>query len=123
MAQHNQTGKWGEQAVVDHLTSEGYAIRERNWRMGKLEIDIIAEKEGYLAFVEVKTRSDRSISALLAIDRRKVNHMVSAANAYLNQCHTALKPRFDVAAVYGSEETHEIEYIADAFRPPLRTYR
>ena len=42
MAQHNDTGQWGEDLAVQHLKSKGYTIRDRNWRSGHREIDIIA---------------------------------------------------------------------------------
>jgi putative endonuclease len=40
-----------------YLSEKGYKIRETNWVTGKLELDIIAEKDGMLVIVEVKTRS------------------------------------------------------------------
>ena len=56
MAAHNELGKEGEEAASAYLSSRGYRIRHRNWHVGKLELDIIAEKDGELIVVEVKTR-------------------------------------------------------------------
>lgn len=123
MAQAHALGRWGEQTVADHLVAEGYAIVERNWRMNHLEVDIIATRGDEIAFVEVKTRRDDGYNPLDAIDRRKISHMVSAANAYLRTTRVPLRPRFDVAAVIGEPHDYRLEYIADAFLPPLRTYR
>lgn len=123
MAEHNSLGKWGEQVVVDHLVAEGYAIVERNWRLNHLEIDIIATRGIEFAFVEVKTRRDDFIDPLSAITRTKISHMVSAANTYLRMVRLPLRPRFDVAAVTGDPHDFRLRYIADAFLPPLRTYR
>ena len=58
MTAHNELGKEGELLAANHLQSEGYVIRHRNWRCGHKELDIVAEKDGTLVFVEVKTRKD-----------------------------------------------------------------
>ncbi len=123
MAEHNSLGKRGEQMVVDHLVAQGYAIVERNWRMNHFEVDIIATKGADIAFVEVKTRRDDAVNPLSAITPQKVRRMASAANAYLGCVKLPLRPRFDVAAVVGEPHSFRIDYIADAFLPPLRTYR
>lgn len=123
MARHNSLGKWGEQVVADYLVAEGYAIVERNWRLNHLEIDIIASKGDEIAFVEVKSRRDDEIDPLSAITPLKIKHLVSAANAYLRTYHVPVRPRFDVAAVTGDEHDYRIRYVADAFLPPVRTYR
>ena len=57
MAKHNEIGKWGENLACDKLTSEGWAIAERNWREGHLELDIVAISADTIVFAEVKTRA------------------------------------------------------------------
>ncbi|MDE5649953.1 MAG: YraN family protein, partial [Duncaniella sp.] len=57
MAEHNETGKWGEKVARDYLLAQGYAIMGENVRIGNMEIDIIAMKDSSICFVEVKTRS------------------------------------------------------------------
>lgn len=123
MARHNSLGKWGEQVVADYLVAEGYAIVERNWRLNHLEVDIIATKGDEIAFVEVKSRRDDEIDPLSAITPAKIRNLVAAANAYLRTCRVPLRPRFDVAAVTGDGHDYKLRYVADAFMPPLRTYR
>ena len=69
-------------SLCDMLVGLGYAIVERNWRVGHLEIDIVASARPYSFFVEVKTRAaDSPEDPLDAIDRRKQAHMAAAANA------------------------------------------
>ena len=46
MADHNLLGKAGEQEAVEFLVRQGFTVRETNWRLGKLEIDIIAQERG-----------------------------------------------------------------------------
>ena len=48
MARHNDTGKWGEQLAADKLIADGFTVLHRNWRMGKLEIDIIACRDNVI---------------------------------------------------------------------------
>lgn len=123
MAEHNRTGAWGEELVCAHLVAQGYAIAERNWRLNHLELDIIAEKDGWIAFVEVKTRRSEGERLSDVINERKIARIVSAANGYILSHRIELKPRFDVAFVYGTQSDYRIEYISDAFFPRLRTYR
>lgn len=123
MAEHNRLGNWGEDVVCQHLICEGYAIVERNWRMDHLELDIVAEKDGWIAFVEVKTRRRGGERAEDVMTQRKMDRIVKAANGYITSRKVMLKPRFDVAFVYGGPHDFRIEYIADAFFPRLKTYR
>ena len=59
MALHNQLGNEGEKIAVNYLKNKGYIIYHTNWRMSHLEVDIIAEDNGELVFIEVKTRRRR----------------------------------------------------------------
>ncbi len=54
-AANREWGKMAEDIAAEYLLTNGYIIRERNWRIGnKIEIDIIAEKDGIIVFVEVR---------------------------------------------------------------------
>ncbi|MDZ7319254.1 MAG: YraN family protein, partial [candidate division KSB1 bacterium] len=46
-------GKLGENLAAKFLEEKGYHILERNYRYGHGELDIIAEKDGMLIFIEV----------------------------------------------------------------------
>ena len=52
-------GAWGERVAAEKLRASGYAIVAQNWRCAHGEIDIVAQKDGELVFVEVKTRRGR----------------------------------------------------------------
>lgn len=121
MAEHNTLGQWGEQVVTDYLVAEGYSILERNWRMNHLELDLVVTKGNWIAFVEVKTRTDSSVRISDIITPRKISRIVAAANVYLSTLSVPLNPRFDVALVHGDQKSHVLEYIPDAFFPRLRT--
>ena len=122
MALHNDTGKWGEDAAVDFLVAAGYAIVERNWRLGHLEIDIIAMKDDRIVFGEVKTRKNPDDDPFDAIDRRKMLRIANAANAYMARSPLPHDPQFDLIGISGIPEAHSIEHIPDAFIPPLKSY-
>lgn len=125
MARHNELGKWGEQLAVDLLVTKGYAIVERNWRSGNMEIDIIAMKGSRIVFVEVKTRSSDFVDPADAVDRRRVMRMVRAANSYVRAGNIPHEVQFDVILIVGVPEgdAPRIEHIEDAFVAPLRTVR
>ena len=100
-----QIGNFGERMAVRYLRLHGYTVKERNWRSGHMEIDIIAANFKTLAFVEVKTRTKyygKSIygSAASAVDKRKQMHIISAARSYLQEKRLRRIPRFDVIEVY-----------------------
>ena len=94
-------GEMGERLAADHLEARGYHIRERNFRCREGEIDIIAEKDGCLAFVEVKTRRGSSMgSAAESVTPGKAVRILRAAETY-SQDRTDLPAdcRIDVVAV------------------------
>ncbi len=122
MARHNETGKWGEDIAADYLTEQGFAIAERNWRQGRLEIDIIAMRDDTLVVAEVKTRSDRDEDPLDAVDNKKILNMVRAAAAYIKIKALPHQVRFDLFAIAGTPDDYSFEHIPDAFYPPLKTY-
>lgn len=93
-------GLAGEEAAVEWLRRNGYLIVERNWRYGRYEIDIIAERYGTLHFVEVKTRKAHSLtSAEDAIDATKSRALLRAARAYAAMHRTDSEMAFDLIAV------------------------
>ncbi|NDV47319.1 YraN family protein [Paludibacter sp. 221] len=118
MAQHNDIGRQGEEQVRLYLMSENYKIRHVNWMCRKLELDIVAEKDGMLVIVEVKTRStDYFEHPQEAITPRKIRNIVNAAHEYILQFDWKGETRFDVISVIPQGEAFNIEHIEDAFLP------
>ena len=118
--------RWGKQAeniVCEFLISKGYTVRERNWRpkTSKSEIDLIAQKNDTLIFVEVKARSDRDVDPADAMTAEKIKNVVRGANSYLQAQDFDFFYRFDVAAVSGNIDDYKLDYLEDAFLPPLRS--
>ena len=113
-------GKWGERLVAEDLRKKGWTIRETNYRCRLGEIDLIAEKGRYLAFVEVKLRkSDRFGQAAEAVTAEKQRKLRTTAELYLAEQTSGLQPRFDVAEVYAPQgmqtRSPVISYIENAF--------
>lgn len=125
MAFHNELGKAGEQAACELLITKGLVIRETNWRLNRLEIDIVAfdPKTNTLHIVEVKTRSnDNHYNPMDAVTKSKQRNMVNAANGYLRHYQLKSGIQYDVIIVVGQPSNFKIQYIPKAFYPRLRTY-
>src|ERR1039457_5754929 len=121
MAEHNETGKKGEEIAVKFLKNKGYKILETNWRLGRNEIDIIAMDGKIIVVAEVKTRQSNSFGEPeIAVTREKQKALVRAANAYVRLKHLDLEVRFDIISIILEKDCEKINHIADAFYPLLR---
>ena len=120
MAAHNDLGKWGEQIAAEHLISEGWYIRHRDWSMRGVDIDIVCmdEESAQVVFVEVKTRtSDEFGRPSLAVDKVKRMNIIKASNAYRRFFYLSNVPvRYDIISIVGTPETgFSLEHMEDAF--------
>ena len=114
-------GAFGEDAACRWLRRHGYRILGRNFSCRFGEIDIIARKGRYLAFVEVKMRKNADHGAAMEfVTPAKQRRLVQTAEYWLMKNPTELQPRFDVAEVYAPDGLQtrkpEIHYIEDAFQ-------
>ncbi len=138
MAKHNELGRLGEEMAVEYLRKKGYGVLERNWKLGDLEVDIIArmeetkrtswikgtkEMKETLVLVEVKTRSsDWMQRPEEAVDRRRRDRLCRAANAYVKGKRWNGNVRIDIIAIVLNESRKEINHIEDAVHPRGRFY-
>ena len=84
MAKRAEVGAWGEAVATRYLAEHGYTIRDRNWRAGHGELDIVAERNAEIVFVEVRTRrSDAFGLPEESLDARKQAKLIETATAYL----------------------------------------
>jgi len=121
MAESHNLGKKGEDLAADHLKEAGFKILTRNWKWGKHEIDIIAEKKDLIVFVEVKTRNDDfQMPPVTAVTNEKQKSIIYAADGYLQKFNINKESRFDVMIIIKSGESYQIDHIEDAFYPTLR---
>lgn len=114
-------GKNGEDRVAVFLIKNGWRIVKRNYQCRFGEIDIIAENDEYIIFVEVKTRKeDALVSAEEAVNGAKQRRIMLTAQDYISKTLCQLQPRFDVAKVIVSENRdgqikYSLDYIENAF--------
>ena len=112
-------GQFGEERAARYLRQKGYRILARNYRCRMGEIDIIACRGDYVAFVEVKLRKDDSFAAAREfVTRAKQQRILRTAGLWLSQHETEHQPRFDVSEVYapqGEKGPVRIEHLEDAF--------
>jgi putative endonuclease len=98
----SRLGREAEEIAARHLQSRGWTILGRNVRSGRREVDIIAEKGGILAFVEVKCRRNgRYGHPLEAITAAKREEIARVARAWLQAHRPPLGTtvRFDAVSV------------------------
>jgi putative endonuclease len=114
MKNHIQTGKLDEKLAVKWLEKQGFEILNCNWRTGHLEIDIIAQKENLLHFIEVKTGStDLFGFPELRISRRKIIHMAAAAERFLISHNCNRLFQLDAISVIIHKNIPEYYFIED----------
>lgn len=116
MGKHNEFGREGEQFAVDFLQQKGYRIIQRNYRYLKAEIDIIAQKEGILAIVEVKSRNSYFLEDIAdTVNAKKIKLVVMAANHYVVHNNLDVEVRFDIIILLKQYRKFTIEHIENAF--------
>lgn len=101
----DKLGGRGEELAAEYLTKAGYRILERNFRLSHDEIDIIAENDKYIIFVEVKTRAQTESNMRYgrpgtAVNYAKKQKLLRSAIAYLREYKPKKAPRIDVIEVY-----------------------
>ncbi len=112
------TGKSGELIARKFYENLNFTILEMNWRMGHLEIDIIAQNAEVVVFCEVKTRkSSKLCEPEAAVNKQKQRNLVRAANLYVNKLGIAKEVRFDIITILLNGESHTLHHIPDAFQP------
>jgi putative endonuclease len=107
-------GVAAEQAAGAALAAEGWTLLARRVRTGAGEIDLLAERNGLLAVVEVKRRASLA-EAAYALGPRQRARLLAAAEAVLAEHPEwgSAGVRFDVMVVDGAGQ---VRRIADAFR-------
>ena len=114
----NAKGRFGEDCAAKFLEAKGYSIVARNFRIRSAEIDIIAQLDDVIVFVEVKARSNiRHGLPSEAVTLRKQKKIIEAASIFLqDENFSDYACRFDVVEVYLSGERVEaINHIENAF--------
>ncbi|MGH7566487.1 MAG: YraN family protein [Gemmatimonadota bacterium] len=113
-----ELGKAGEEAAAEYLVAQGWRILARGWRAAGREIDLVVEREGMVALVEVKTRRPGGLAPpSAAVDWRKRRRLAAAGAVAAARWSHAVELRFDVIGVTWGSGEPAIEHLEDAFRP------
>lgn len=104
----HQRGWRAEDFAAADLTRRGYHILERNLVIAGGEIDIVAEHERRLVFIEVRSRQERSpIRPIETLTEAKKRRILRCGQAYIRRHHLSprdCRPRYDIAEVYLTPE-------------------
>ena len=104
--------------VCEYLRSNGAGIIEKNYRCRQGEVDIIARDGRYLCFIEVKFRKDdRYGEPQEAVTVSRQKHICNVSKFYLYSKYKSLDlpVRYDVVAVFPSDNIYTVKWIKNAF--------
>lgn len=117
-----QLGERGERIAERFLHFKGWRTVQRRFRSGARDIDLVMEREGIVAFVEVKTRTGVSFgSPVEAVGVVKRRHLVRSARAWVAVHGRAADVyRFDVVGVWLDGDRIRVRHVESAFSVPSR---
>jgi putative endonuclease len=111
-------GNNGEKVVAHFLQNKNFKILAQNYRTKLGEIDLIAQKDELIVFVEVKTRKKEYFPIATVVTSSKQIKIGKTAKLFILQNNIDLSERicrFDVATVILDAQDYNIEYIENAF--------
>jgi putative endonuclease len=110
-------GELGERIAERWLRERGWRIVQRRFRSGHRDIDLVVERDGLVAFVEVKARHGLEFGGpVAAVDWRKQKELGRSARVWIDRHGRPMESyRFDVVGVLVSGDRVRIRHVADAF--------
>jgi putative endonuclease len=115
-----EVGAKGEKLAAKFLKRKGYKVIQRNYKCKLGEIDIVAEHDGTIVFVEVKTRQTQEFGPpQYAVTAAKRGQISKVALSYIRDKKMVDQScRFDVIGITFQSESHkpEIDHIENAFQ-------
>jgi putative endonuclease len=117
MNRKQSLGKYGEERAAEYLIARGYEIIDRNWRSRIGEIDLVANQNGRIVFVEVKTRNGSGFGhPFEAITHEKISRMRRLAADWCSTKQVSgVKVRLDAVSVLISGGQVSIEHLKQVF--------
>ena len=114
----NQFGELGERIAARWLVRTGWKILARRYRSGRRDIDVVAERDGLIAFVEVKSRTgDEFGDPVEAVHRRKQRELTKSAQTWIDRHGRSGETyRFDVMGVLVREKRVFVRHVPGAFQ-------
>lgn len=109
-------GSKGEALAAEYLRKKGYKILAMNYFSRFGEIDLIAEKDGIVVFVEVKLRKNKNFAtAGEHVTKSKQEKIIKTALMYLCKFEEQKNSRFDVIEIYYDGNINEINHLENSF--------
>lgn len=109
-------GRAAEEAAATFLTRQGFVILHRNYRVGRLEIDIVAAEGPTLVVAEVKTASADMSGVMRPVRQAQEERLKEAAEALLNAHPEYSEVRMDLVLVhFEASEPLQVVHLRDAF--------
>lgn len=110
-------GDAAEHLAAEFLIARGYRLKQKNYRAGRGEIDLIMDDAGTLVFVEVKARKNTEFGLPQeAVTRQKQRQIIQTAYRYLIENDLVeINCRFDVVALTLQQPAPKIEHFPAAF--------
>jgi putative endonuclease len=114
-----EIGSRAELAVADLLFAQGFELFARNLRLGALEIDVVAIRDGLVVVTEVRTRGPGAwVRAFESVSRSKRARLIRAAGRLwrtrLRRRGHLKRVRIDVASVTFAGAATHVEYVEGA---------
>ena len=113
----NKFGELGERIAARWLEKTGWKILARRYRSGRRDIDVVAERDGLIAFVEVKARSgDEFGDPVEAVNRRKQRELTKSAQTWIDRHgRSGESYRFDVVGILLRDRRVLVRHVPGAF--------
>jgi len=108
-------GKRGELWARKYFEDKGFQILHTNWRYKHLEVDIIANKDDRLHFIEVKTRIGENAIPEENVHRKKIINLINAAEQFMFTNPVWEKVQFDVLSISVFENKKSFFLIEDIY--------
>ena len=111
-------GELGERIAERWLKRTGWRVVQRRFRSGHRDIDLVVEREGMIAFVEVKARrGDRFGQPVEAVNWRKQKELTKSAQVWIDRHGRPEETyRFDVVGVLMKGDRVRVRHVEDAFQ-------
>ena len=118
-AARQEFGEIGERVAERWLRQRGWRVLQRRFRNGHRDIDLVAEKDGLVAFVEVKARRDLEFGdPVEAVHWRKQRELARSGAVWIDRHGRPNESyRFDVIGVLMEGKSVRIKHIENAFSP------
>ena len=114
----HRLGLASEEQAIRYLQSRGWEVVAHRFRVGRVEVDLIARRGALVAFIEVKARKGTAFGTPFeAVTGGKRREIVKAARVWMDRYgRRGDVYRFDCIGIVDSR----LEHLEDAFRPGWR---